>query len=117
MRTLLEWVDWNGAREETICAQLKFFEWNRVGARGVEAGRKLSQQVATGMMRGLLEGGLTPCAVLYALDGSTGKELWSSGRTITGFSHSGGLAFGGSKVYVSTHDGTLYAFGYLLNRD
>ena len=56
-------------------------------------------------------------AVLYALDGSTGKELWSSGRTITGFSHSGGLASGGSKVYVSTHDGTLYAFGYLLNRD
>ena len=56
-------------------------------------------------------------AVLYALDGATGKELWNSGKTITAFSHSGGLASGASKVFVSTPDGTLYAFGYLLNRD
>lgn len=56
-------------------------------------------------------------AVLYALDGATGKEIWSSGRTIAGFSHSGGLAAGQSKVFVTTYDGNLYAFGYLLNRD
>src|SRR5262249_27703963 len=31
-------------------------------------------------------------AVLYALDASTGKELWSSGTTITSFVHSGGLS-------------------------
>jgi hypothetical protein len=56
-------------------------------------------------------------AVLYALDGTTGKEMWTSGRTIAGFSHSGGLASGASKVFVSTHDGTLYAFGYMIVRD
>jgi len=56
-------------------------------------------------------------AVLYALDASTGKELWSSGRTITSFSHSGGLASGASKVFVSTADSTLYAFGYAILRD
>jgi outer membrane protein assembly factor BamB len=56
-------------------------------------------------------------AVLYALDGASGKEMWSSARTITGFSHSGGLASGASKVFVSTHDGNLYAFGYLLSRE
>jgi outer membrane protein assembly factor BamB len=56
-------------------------------------------------------------AVLYALDGSTGKELWSSGKTIHSFSHSGGLASAASKVFVSTWDSTLYAFGYAILRD
>jgi outer membrane protein assembly factor BamB len=51
-------------------------------------------------------------AVLYALDGATGKELWSSGGTIESFVHSGGLSSGGSRVYVAGHDGTQYAFGF-----
>jgi outer membrane protein assembly factor BamB len=51
-------------------------------------------------------------AVLYALDGTTGKELWNSGKTITSFVHGGGVSGGGSQVYLGTHDGTLYAFGF-----
>jgi outer membrane protein assembly factor BamB len=51
-------------------------------------------------------------AVLYALDGKTGKELWNSGTTITSFVHSGGLSGGGSQLYLQTYDGTLYAFGF-----
>jgi outer membrane protein assembly factor BamB len=51
-------------------------------------------------------------AVLYALDGRSGKELWNSGDTITSFVHSGGLAAGGTRVYVSTYDGVQYAFGF-----
>ncbi len=51
-------------------------------------------------------------AVLYALDGATGRELWSSGSTITSFVHSGGLSVGGARVYVSGFDGTQYAFGF-----
>ncbi|MDE3165780.1 MAG: hypothetical protein KGN36_08245 [Acidobacteriota bacterium] len=51
-------------------------------------------------------------AVLYALDGETGKELWNSGNTITSFAHSGGLSAGASQVYLETYDGTLYAFGF-----
>ncbi len=50
-------------------------------------------------------------AVLYALDGATGKTLWQSGDTIASFSQ-GGLSSGGSTVYLGTHDGTLYAFGF-----
>ena len=50
-------------------------------------------------------------AVLYALDGATGKELWNSGTTIpTGVR--AGLSAGGSQVYLATGDGTLYAFGF-----
>ncbi|MCS7024939.1 MAG: hypothetical protein NZV14_09060 [Bryobacteraceae bacterium] len=51
-------------------------------------------------------------AVLYALDATTGKTLWSSGNAIHSFVHSGGLSAGGGRVYVATHDGTQYAFGF-----
>jgi outer membrane protein assembly factor BamB len=51
-------------------------------------------------------------AVVYALDGVTGKVLWNSGKAIASFVHGGGLSGGGSQVYLGTHDGTLYAFGF-----
>jgi len=51
-------------------------------------------------------------AVLYALDGATGKELWNSGTTITSFTRGGALSGGVGQVYLGTHDGTLYAFGF-----
>lgn len=50
---------------------------------------------------------------LYALDAATGKQLWSSGNTITSpISRNGGLSAGGSAVYLGTQDGTFYAFGF-----
>ncbi|SPE39639.1 Pyrrolo-quinoline quinone [Candidatus Sulfopaludibacter sp. SbA3] len=51
-------------------------------------------------------------AVIYALDGATGKELWNSGKTITSFVHGGGISGGSSQLYLGTYDGTLYAFGF-----
>jgi len=52
-------------------------------------------------------------AVLYALDGTSGKELWNSGKSITSFvPASGGLSAGGFKLYLGTYDGTLYTFGF-----
>jgi outer membrane protein assembly factor BamB len=50
-------------------------------------------------------------AILYALDGATGKVLWESGDAITSFAV-GGLSGGSGAVYLSTNDGTLYAFGF-----
>lgn len=49
-------------------------------------------------------------ASLYALDGTTGRELWGSGKTITSFARAG-LAAGGGQVYLVTYDNSLYAFG------
>jgi outer membrane protein assembly factor BamB len=51
-------------------------------------------------------------AMVYALDAATGKELWNSGKTITSFTHGGGLAGGAGQIYLGTHDGTLYSFGF-----
>lgn len=55
-------------------------------------------------------------AVLYALDAATGKELWTSGTTITASAHGIGPSAGDSQVYVVTADGTLYAFGMPMER-
>jgi outer membrane protein assembly factor BamB len=55
-------------------------------------------------------------AVLYALDAATGKELWTSGTTITSFVRGVGPSAGDSQVYVVTHDGTLYTFGMPAER-
>ncbi len=51
-------------------------------------------------------------AVLHALDGSTGKDLWNSGKTMTAPVKLGGVSGAGTQVYVGTSDGTLYAFAF-----
>ena len=50
-------------------------------------------------------------AALYALDGQTGKELWSSGNQIESWNHFSGLTVANGRAYVATFDGTLYSFG------
>jgi outer membrane protein assembly factor BamB len=50
-------------------------------------------------------------AVLYALDGQTGKELWSSGNQITSWNHWSGLSVANGHVYIGTYDGNVYCFG------
>jgi outer membrane protein assembly factor BamB len=54
----------------------------------------------------------SPNAVLHALDGATGKELWDSGKTMTAATKTGGVSGSASQVYVGTSDGTLYAFAF-----
>ena len=50
-------------------------------------------------------------AILYAFDAVTGRELFSSGNTMSSFTHFSGIAVSGGRVFVSTFDNTLYAFG------
>jgi outer membrane protein assembly factor BamB len=50
-------------------------------------------------------------ATLYALDGRTGRELWSSGDQIATFNHFSSLSVANGHVYIGTFDGTLYCFG------
>jgi outer membrane protein assembly factor BamB len=51
-------------------------------------------------------------AVIYALDGASGRALWDSGKIITSFVHSGGVSGGAGQIYLQTYDQTLYAFGF-----
>ena len=55
-------------------------------------------------------------AVLYALNGVDGKELWSSGKTMTSFFPGKSFWSANGQVYVGAFDGTLYAFGFAMER-
>ena len=55
-------------------------------------------------------------AVVYALDATTGKELWNSGTTITSFTRGAALAGGMGQIYLGTYDGTMHAFGFPMER-
>ncbi|HTM26016.1 MAG TPA: PQQ-binding-like beta-propeller repeat protein [Vicinamibacterales bacterium] len=61
-------------------------------------------------------GGIGGSAVLHAYEGATGKELWSSGKTMTAAAAPGSFWSAFGQVYVGTIDGTLYAFGFADER-
>ena len=50
-------------------------------------------------------------ATFYALDGQTGKELYSSGNQVKSWVHFGELAVANGRVYMGTYDSILYCFG------
>jgi outer membrane protein assembly factor BamB len=50
-------------------------------------------------------------AILYAFDMTTGKELYSSGETMPSWTHFSGISISGGKVFVTTYDSNVYAFG------
>ena len=50
-------------------------------------------------------------AILYAFDTTTGKELYSSNQLIDGWSHFGGLAVAGGRIYAVTYQNRVYSFG------
>ncbi len=49
--------------------------------------------------------------VLYALDAETGKELYSSKDLVDSWSHYGGVALSNGRIYLSTYDARVFAFG------
>jgi outer membrane protein assembly factor BamB len=52
-------------------------------------------------------------ATLYALDAATGKQLYSSGTTVSGHAAGSGLAVANGRIYFATSDNTVYCFGFL----
>lgn len=49
--------------------------------------------------------------VLYAFDSTTGKQLYSSGDTMPSWTHFSGISIASGRVYVTTFDSNVYAFG------
>ncbi len=53
----------------------------------------------------------TTHAVLYALDPETGDEIYSSGDAMDSWNHYGGLALSHGKIFITSYDGRVFAFG------
>lgn len=53
-------------------------------------------------------------ATMYALDGGTGKEMYSTGKQVTAPASLTGMAVANGRVFFATTDSTLYGFGLFL---
>jgi outer membrane protein assembly factor BamB len=82
------------------------------------ASRDLSSPVppviTSGLVFALSTGGPSGPAVFYALDGATGREIYSSGTQITAPGSLTGLTVANGRVFFTTTDNTLYGFGIYL---
>jgi outer membrane protein assembly factor BamB len=70
--------------------------------------------IASGVVFALSAGKSGTHATLYALDAATGKELYSSRNLIAASASLAGMTISNGRVYFSTLDGTMYAFGMFL---
>jgi len=63
--------------------------------------------------KGAIERIMTPHATmtLFAFDAETGKQLWSSGKTMTDWVHFSEPVVALGKIFVTTHDAHVIAFG------
>lgn len=120
---IASWQDAEGTRWLLVPTASAVSAWKLVeqnGAPSLQKGwtsRDITAPVAPLIINGVVfaasAGSRATPTVLYAMDGGTGKELFNSARTITGFlPKNGGISAGATQVYLGTHDGTLYAFGF-----
>jgi len=120
---LASWQDNDGTRWLLVPTASAVSAWKLVDQNGAPAlqkgwtSRDIASPVAPMIINGVVfaasAGQRNAPTVLYAMDGGTGKELWNSGKSIAGLlPKNGGLSGGGTQVYLGTHDGTFYAFGF-----
>ncbi len=83
-----------------------------LGWRSPDMIAPLTPTIINGVVFVVSSGDKSSPAVLYALDGTTGRKLWDSGQAITSFVHSGNVSGEAGQVYLETYDETLYAFGF-----
>lgn len=67
--------------------------------------------IANGVLVALAGGNAATHAKLYALDATTGKQLYASKDEIPTYTHLSGIGLGDSHAFFADHEGTLYSFG------
>jgi hypothetical protein len=89
--------------------------WTAQGLTGPETPIVVNG-VVFALSTGRAAAGRGGAAVLHAYDGTSGKELWTSGKAMTTFASAGSFWSAMSQIYVGTSDGTLHAFGFTDER-
>lgn len=91
--------------------------WTAQGLTGPETPIVVNGVVfALSSGRSATAAGRGTAAVLRAYDGTSGKELWTSGKAMTAPASPGSFWSALSQIYVGTNDGSLHAFGFLDER-
>ncbi len=68
--------------------------------------------ITSGIVFALAAGGKH--ATLYALDGATGQQMYSSENQVTAPANRNGMTVANGRVFFTTTDGTLYGFGIFM---
>jgi outer membrane protein assembly factor BamB len=116
---LATWQDAAGTRWLAAPSRNSIAAWKVIdqgGAPALQPGwtsREIASPLAPIIVNGVVfaVSGSSP-AVLYGLDGATGKELWNSGKALSAPVRISGLSAIGSQLYLGASDGTFYAFGF-----
>jgi outer membrane protein assembly factor BamB len=112
---LASWQDASGTRWILASSPSAVTAWKLVDQEGAPAlttgwtSRDLASPGAPLVINGVVFA--YSQGVLYAFDGASGKDLWSSGSTVTARGPAS-LSAAGSQIYLGTRDGVLYAFGF-----
>jgi hypothetical protein len=137
---MTHWQDANGTSwilasvPGALATETKFETSNGVAAHGSIVAFKVAEQdgktvlipawsspdlvnpappvVANGVVIALSEGDRKTNARLYVLDAATGKQLYASGSEIATYAQMSGVSVGDAHAFFTTHDGTLYCFGF-----
>jgi hypothetical protein len=75
----------------------------------------LAPLVVNGVLFTASSGTKAAPGVVYGFDAGGGKQLWTSGRTVT-TTIKGSLSAGGGTLFVPGSDSTLYAFGFEIEK-
>jgi outer membrane protein assembly factor BamB len=114
---LASWQDPAGTRWILASSASAVTAWKLVEKDGAPAltngwtSRDLASPTAPLILNGVVFTFARGSGALYAIDGTTGKDIWNSGSTVS----AGGpatVSAGGMQVYLATRDGVLYAFGF-----
>jgi len=109
-------VRWILATTNTGIAALKVDDANgSITAQPVWTGPVASPSAAVVVNGVVFVAARAPRGVIHALDGLTGKSLWTSGTTLTG-AVIGSPWTSLGQVHVATSDGTVWAFGFPMER-
>ncbi len=114
---LASWQDTGGTRWILASSPGAVTAWKLVEKDGAPAlttgwtSRDLESPTAPLIINGVIFTFARGSAALYALDGATGKDIWNSGSTVTGRGPAS-LSAAGMQIYLATHDGAFYAFGF-----
>ena len=120
---LASWRDSAGTRWILVATGSAIAAWKVVEQNGAlslvrgwisrEIDSPMTPMIVNGVVFAVSSGARSSHAVLYAFDGTSGKELWNSGTTIaTSIPPNGGLSTGNSQIYVGGADGNIYTFGF-----
>ena len=72
--------------------------------------------IVNGVVFAVSSGRRATPAVVYALNGTDGRDLWNSGKTIASFLPSRSFWSAMGQIYLAASDSTVYAFGFTMER-